>query len=126
MKHLLPILLCLTLTGCAFVKDTIGGQANVPVGFELTHICSFNYPTKASVVGFRIIEADGPGRCGQVMFPVEKVIELSRNELMELVFAQFLAGMFTPCAKENPDGTPSVPAGQPAASTGDPVCNYGG
>jgi len=41
----------------------------------------------------------------QVMLPVEQVMELSKAELAEYVFAQMLGGAFTPC-KEAPDGHP--------------------
>ena len=105
MKAAVAILLCLSLSGCVLFKDALGGTANVPVGFEIAHLCIFNYPTHAAVVGFRFVEQEGPGRCGQVMLPVEQVMELSKAELAEYVFAQMLGGAFTPC-KEAPDGHP--------------------
>jgi len=98
VKALVTILLCLSLSGCAFIKDAIGGKADIPAGFVITHECVFLHPVQAWVVGFRVMSTDGKSdTCGQVMIPSDEAVPMAKKELIEHVFRQFMAGMFTPC-----------------------------
>jgi hypothetical protein len=99
------ILLCLSLAGCAVLKDgwndLMGHAVNVPTGFAITHECVFVDPPIA-VVGFKVTADDGHvSYCGTVSLALDQASRMSRKELAEYLFVQFKSGTFKECKNES-------------------------